>query len=340
MPLIAVLRKARELDVRTLAVWVGTVHGPERGLVEAENVPFHAIPSAKLPRYPSVELLKAPVQYFLAGRMARQIIRRERPDLVVTAGAYVGVPVIRAAAKEGIVCALHQLDWKPTLSNRLVAHICRSVTTSFVYANPPFGPHVKSVHVKTPCRFSGSKMPTSEDAKRTFGIAASRKVIFILGGGTGARAINEAIRDVLDELLVHADVIHSTGKGKATSGLKRPGYHPFELMQEMSMRQAYAASDVVICRAGIGTLSELAALSKASIVVPIPRSHQETNARALQEGIIWLHQTQERCGDALRNAVKDLLTHEVKRNMLGSKLHQLFPTDDGYALAEKWMDGM
>lgn len=336
-PLLAVLRQMRRQDPYAQFAWVGTPNGPEAGLVEAEGVPFYSIPPVRLPRYLSVEWLKLPFRYVEARRMTREIIGHVHPDLIVTAGGYSGVPVIRYAAKEGVPCALHQLDYVTGLSNRAVAGLSSSVTTSFRYSSPPFGSSADSIQIETPCRFSSRTLPTTVDAKKFFGIDSSRPVIFVLGGGTGALAINEALTDVLDELLDHADVLHSTGKGKTVSHVERVGYRSFELMNEDQMLNAYAAADIVISRAGLGTLSELAALQKASVIIPIPNSHQEANARAVEKGIVWLHQTKMGFADALRQVALELLHDESRRKSLGFELHTLLPTDDGSALAERWL---
>jgi UDP-N-acetylglucosamine--N-acetylmuramyl-(pentapeptide) pyrophosphoryl-undecaprenol N-acetylglucosamine transferase len=336
-PLLAVLRRIREKDPTTTFAWAGTTTGPEGALVEAESVPFHAVPVARWPRHPSVEWLKFPFRYFAASRMAQELLATEKPDLVVTAGGYSGVPIIRLATKQGIPSALHQLDFEAGLSNYLVAKICSSVTTSFYYEVSPFGSAVASIQVETPCRFMETDLPTTEEAKNFFGIDLGRPVVFVMGGGTGALPINRALADILDELLLHADVIHATGIGRAVSRVERNGYQAFELMNEDQIRYAYAAADVVVSRAGLGSISELASLKKAAIVIPIPHSHQEANARAVEKGIVWLHQTKTGFSDALRNAVLDLLGDEARCHVLGFELHQLLPTDDGSALAKRWM---
>jgi len=336
-PLVAVLRQMRARDPWAHFAWVGTSTGPEGGLIEAENVSFHALPVAKLPRYLSREIFAFPFRYLAAKRMARRLIEAEKPDVVVTAGGYSGVPIIREAARRGIACALHQLDYEPGLSNRLVANYCRSVTTSFRYSYPPFGVSVLSEEIETPCRFAGVEQPISEEARKKFGIDSDRRVILVIGGGTGALVINQALADILDALLLHADVIHSTGPGKMQMRVERSGYHCFELLNEEQMRHAFAIADIVVARSGLGTLSELAALSKAAIVIPIPNSHQEANARAVERGIVWLHQTTIGFSDAMRNAILDLLKDEARRIALGAEIHHLLPTDTGHALAERWM---
>lgn len=336
-PLIAVLRRMQAMRKGMDCSWIGTAQGPERALVEREGIPFHVLPDAKFPRYPSPRWLTFPVDYARAGKAARNIVAYEAPKLVVSAGGYVGVPMIKAAAKQGIACAIHQLDAEPGLSNRAVAGLCRSVTTSFAYPSPPFGPGVESTRVATPCRFAGVKLPSRSEAADRLGVDATRKIVFVFGGGTGALAINRAVEAVLEELTHEHAVIHSAGKGKSQRTTRR-GYHHFELMDERQMLDAYAVADLVVARAGMGTLSELAALSKAAIIVPMPDTHQEANAKMLEEGIEIIGQHGDDFPERLKHAIRHLLHDAKRRSELGARLHGLLPTDDGTELAERWLE--
>ena len=328
VPLLAVLRKMRVLRPDATFVWAGTPDGPERALVEKEYVPFCAIPVAKIPRYLTLRLAQWPFAYARARWAAEKLIAREQPDLVVSVGGFTSVPVIRAASKKGIPCAIHQLDFLPGLSNRAVARMCKSVTSSFRYEKPAFGWFVKCEQIPTPCRFGNIEVANA---------GKGRPVVLILGGGTGARAINESIDRCVDTLLPLANVIHSTGAGKIESRQNRPGYTVMESLNESSMLESYSAADVVVSRGGMGTLSELAALRKAAIVIPMPETHQEKNASALLEGIVIVRQD-AKAAKNMEQAILSLLKDPARRAALGEKLHELLPTDDGSALAEKWLN--
>lgn len=336
-PLLAVLRRIREARPEAEFAWVGTEYGPEAALVEAEGVAFHALPRAALPRYPSQRWLTFPFDYLKAARMAKRILELERPALVASAGGFMQVPVMREAAKQGIACAVHQLDRVPLLSNKAVAAKCAAVTTSFGYAAPPFG-RVKSIQVATPCRFAKRRVPSREEAAERLGLDPTRPILLVFGGGTGALAINEAVASAIDELLKAAQVVHLTGKGKSVEhALEHPGYKVHDFFNENEMLDAYAAADLVVSRGGFGALSELAALRKAAIVVPIPHSPWVENAEALGDAVRLVKQTEYLGNDLLRN-VKDLLADDVGCQSLGRRLDEALPTDDGSALAGIWLD--
>lgn len=334
-PLLAVARRMKALRPNVEFAWAGTKDGPERDLVERERIPFFVIPTAKLPRSFSLEWFAWLGRYFAAQRAAKDLIDRIKPSLVVGAGGYTQVPVIREATKCGIPCAIHQLDVVPGLSNRAVARKCTSVTTSFSYARPPFG-GVSSDRVSTPCRFAKANVPDKEGAASRFFLEPNEPIVFVVGGGTGAQAINDAIHLAKNELTKIAQIIHATGKGKKGIAQADRRYVVKEFLDEQDTLFAYAAADVVVCRAGMGTLSDAATLQKSVLAIPMPDSHQEKNAQALREGISVLHQTQHLAAE-LTQEIDELLQDSERRKMLGAKLRELLPTDDGKELAERWL---
>lgn len=323
-PLIAIWRQMKHLQPGITAAWVGTPTGPERVIVEAEKIPFMTLPVAKLPRYLSLELLQFPWNYWKASQAAKKVIKQEKPDLVVSVGGYMGTPLILAAKKQGIPCAMHQLDATPGLSNRAIAKYCASVTTTFSYTTSPF--RVPSTQIATPCRFTQAYKPQPEN---------TRLQIFILGGGTGAQGLNQLVAKTKKKLTAFADIVHLAGQGKGQS-IKELGYTQAEFFTEEQMLKAYLEADIVISRAGIGTLSELAALHKATILVPMPNSHQEENVQILGDAVLSVSQQAENAPEQLMKAIgrfKDIDT----RLAYGERLHVALPTDTGEALAKRWL---
>ncbi|MFH1078102.1 MAG: glycosyltransferase [Patescibacteria group bacterium] len=332
-PLIAVMREMRRRQPDLLFAWAGTPDGPERDVLAREHVDFYPISVAKLDRHPSISWLTWPSRYFKARREAWDVIEHVKPSLVASAGGFTGVPVIKAAVKHGVACAIHQLDAEPGLSNKAVASRCGSVTTSFRYdVQPFFG--VKSDRVPTPCRFSHVTLPSREEAAKAFLLDPKLPIVFIVGGGTGAKAVNEAVWSVLDRLLDVTQVIHMTGKGKG-NGLRKPGYVQTEFQDEIGMLNAYTAADLVVSRAGIGSISELAALSKPAIFVPIPGSHQERNTNKIV--VETVKQDAPDFPERLLAKIAEGLHDEECRTKCAKRLHEGFPTDDGSALAERWL---
>ncbi len=336
-PLLAVLRRMRELQPGIEFAWIGTPQGPEAPLIQAEGVPFHALSVAKVTRRPGLNWLTFPFDYLKAAHEAEKILAQEKPDLVVSAGGYTQVPVFRAAFKLRIPCATHQLDYTPLLSNTAVAKMCKLVTTSFDYPKPVFGQKVKSLHVATPCRFAGVPVPERAQAAQTLGYNPDKPLVLVVGGGTGALALNQALLENLDELLGRTQILHLTGKGKMSETLARDNYRAFEFFDETKMLNAYQAATFVVSRGGFGALSELSALSKAAIIIPILDSPQEQNAKALEQGIVEVSQSGH-FATKLKTEILSLLDDASRRQNLGKSLHELLNTDDGTELAQAWLN--
>ncbi len=331
-PLLAVLRKMKAKKRSAEFAWVGTDSGPEKTVIQQEGIPFSSIHVAKLPRFISLRLGTFPIDSIRAMREAQKILHKEKPDLVVSAGAFSSVPLVRKAARQGIKTATHQLDVKPGLSNKLMARVCDMVTTSFKYDNPPFAK--PSTQIATPCRFAGVKMPSQHDALKRLGLDPKKKTVFIFGGGTGAAALNDIVEAMLDELPEDVQLLHLFGRGKG-SAKKRKNYRSGAFFDEIEMKDAYAAADLVVSRAGLGTISELACLKVPAILMPIPNSHQETNADAMPYPVV--RQTESGVSDILVKEITSLLDDEKKKNKITEDAAKRLPTDDGSALADAWL---
>jgi UDP-N-acetylglucosamine--N-acetylmuramyl-(pentapeptide) pyrophosphoryl-undecaprenol N-acetylglucosamine transferase len=339
-PLLAVARALRRLNPAVQIVWIGTPGGPERALVEAEGYRFLTIAVAKFPRYPSIYWLTFPWAAWGAWARAKRLVRELRPTIVVSAGGFTAVPVCRAAKRKGIPCLTHQLDVRPGLANRIIAKSGAIVTTSFTYTEPPFG-RVKTECLPTPTRFSGKRLPSKHDALRSFGLLEDRPTVLVMGGGTGAATLNAFVDRVREPWTEKWNIIHLTGQGKEGSRYEKRDQH-YAVMDFAGdkMLDAYAAADVVVCRAGMGTLSELAALKKAAVLVPISDSHQEDNTRWLEDrkAVRVVAQTDARFDQRIEHELTELFASEGERHALGERLFDVLPTDDGTALAEKVLD--
>jgi len=331
-PLLAVLRYMKKNKPNVEFIWLGTKYGPEKALLQ-KDLPFYDIPTAKLPRYPSFQWLSFPIKYFMAKYIARKILKEEKPDIVVGAGGFTQVPVILSANKQGIPSAIHQLDLVIGMSNKMIARKTISVTTSFDYEERVFPEPVESYQAATPVRFVKNDLVLKDQAAEHFGLDSSKPIIFVMGGGTGALSVNKAIGELLDVLLEHTQIIHSTGRGKKETE-SRPGYFVTEFLSDDSIT-AYSAADIVVTRAGMGAISECSALEKPMILIPLPNSPQEQNAEQLgkQDGALIVHQDVNFTSELL-GAIRRLLKDVYMRDEFVMVAKDVIPTDDGKELAE------
>lgn len=326
-PLIALMQAWKAEDPSAEFVWVGTKDGPEAGLVRAEGIKFLYLPTARLTRYPSYEWATLPWRLLTAFVTAWLVLGRERPSLVACAGGYTGVPLAYAAFLRRIPTWVHQPDAAPLLSVRLIAPVARLITVAWERTARSFPPRKTEV-VGNPVRAS-VRAGAKDRAARAFGLDLRLPTLLVFGGGGGAKWINQMCMDMAPKLAGTANVIHITGTGKLKPAYQRfgPHYHAVEMLAD-GMADALAAADVVFARAGMGTVSELSALRKAAVLVPLPDSQQEGNARPLGEAgaAIVFSQRLVTLGD-LEKAILGLLGDEPRRREMGARLASALPTD-------------
>lgn len=321
-PLLAVAAEWRKRDPEVKISWIGTPSGPEKVLVESAKIEFHALAA---PKFDRTRWWKLPVVPFLllwsCGR-AWRLLTSLQPDLVMSAGAYVSVPVVWMAKLKGIPVWVHELDVIPGLANKLMAKVATKISVTWSESLSAF-PEKKTKVVGAMAR-KFVKVGEQQMARERYGFSADLPTVLVMGGGTGAAKINEMMSIIAPELLKKANVLHLTGKGKMLGSLAAAGanYVAVEFLNE-GMADAYAVADVVVARAGMGTIAELAALGKPTVLIPIPGSQQEANAQALvnrDAGEVIEYLTPQ----TLMQAIDHLLDHPERREELAHNIRGLF----------------
>jgi UDP-N-acetylglucosamine--N-acetylmuramyl-(pentapeptide) pyrophosphoryl-undecaprenol N-acetylglucosamine transferase len=168
-------------------------------------------------------------------------------------------------------------------------------------------------------------LPPHEKALKHFSLDAEYPTLLVLGGGSGALSLNGLVAAALPELTRYMNVLHLTGKGKIPAVAKgQLRYKAVEFLDDMSM--AYSAADLVLCRAGLSTITELSALKKAVLLVPLPGSHQEANALYLSghQAVISVEQTMLTPENLVTFLRGFLFEHRLQQS-LGKQLHELMP---------------
>lgn len=327
-PLLAVWEAWRKIDPSVEAVWVGTARGPEREVVEAQGIPFITLPVARLPRYPSLEWLTTPFTFLFACVKAAMILSLQKVDLVASAGGFTAVPIVYAAKLLGVSVWVHQQDALLTKTTKLTVPFADLVTVAWERNRNDLGDRAKLVgNPVRPSLLKGSH----DRAYEEFKISKHKPTVLVVGGGTGSAWINQSIEQVASELTDVANVIHLTGRWKGIES-KSPDHHVREFVDH-EMADALAVADVVVCRAGLSTITELAALSKAAIIISLPNSPQQANADMVADASILLdqrHTTPHQLLDAIGLLVRD----ESSRRDLGAKMHGKLRTQVADELVE------
>jgi len=283
MPLLAVAEEIKKQEPSAEFLFVGTRKGvPEKELVQNVGMTYRAIFSGKLRRYFSLKNLVDPFLILFGFFQSVFLILKFRPQAILSAGGFVAVPLSLAGWLLGVPIFIHQQDIVPGLANRIIVPLARRITVSFSVSMENFEKK-KTVLTGNPVRpeiFQGKK----EEAVKIFGLEENVPVLLVKGGSTGAKDLNELIFKIIPQLTNFCQIIHLTGPGKMIIGEKadQTRHHQAEfLIKEMA--DVYQVADLVVCRAGLGTLTELSILRKPIILVPIPDSHQEVNAEYFQK---------------------------------------------------------
>jgi len=302
-------------------LWIGTKNGPERAFVENAGIHFTAITAPKFRRYLSWRHLLLPYELVKGCVQALRYVIDHRPDAIVSAGGFVSVPVVWMGWVRKVPSLVHQQDRQLGLANFLMMPCAERFTVTFEESAKHF-PSAKTVRTGNPVR---DLVPT------THAIVVDDHVptVLIFGGGTGAQGINAL---VTADLCDFANVIHVTGKGKAgNTTFRHARYFSYELLGE-EMKEALHVADVVVCRAGLGTITELAALKKPAMVIPLPGTHQEKNAEVLRVRDAAVVRDQAALTPALfttevRSLVQDKQRQKIVAEHIG-KLHSPHAAQD------------
>jgi UDP-N-acetylglucosamine--N-acetylmuramyl-(pentapeptide) pyrophosphoryl-undecaprenol N-acetylglucosamine transferase len=318
IPLIAIKEELEAGGEKHEFLWVGTKNGPEKDFVQSQDIEYKGIYSGKLRRYFSLKNITDIALIKLGFFESLGIIKKFKPDVIISAGSFVSFPVVLAGWILRRPALIHQLDIRPGLANKLMAPFAKKITVGFEKSLKDY-PAKKTTWTGNPIRSSLKTSLSSEDIKEKFGLEDDLPTLLILGGGTGALHINKLVEDSLDELVKFCQIIHVTGKGKLNKNLKHKRYHVFGFLNNLP--EAYKVSDGVVSRAGLGTLSELAILGKSSLIMPMPDSHQEENADIyLEAGAILLANQRKLTSEefvvkAKKIMYNDSLRWEFKENM-------------------------
>jgi UDP-N-acetylglucosamine--N-acetylmuramyl-(pentapeptide) pyrophosphoryl-undecaprenol N-acetylglucosamine transferase len=293
-PALAVATQLKK-EYRAEILYLGSDDGLETELAPAAGFPFTVIKAGKLRRYVSWQTFSGVARVPIGMAQAVNIVRKFRPDVVFTSGGYVAVPAGLAARLNGVPLLMHQQDVPPNLSNKLLAPLATRISVAFADSLTYFPLH-KTLQLGNPVRqeILDIRQVSPQDARRQLGLNPDIPVLLVTGGSQGARRLNQVVCQVLPELLPYCQILQISGKQlfaetqqlseQSMANLETDTQRRYRLVAYMNeeMPAALQAAELVLCRSGAATLSELAVLGKPSILVPLPpaigSSPQEANA--------------------------------------------------------------
>jgi UDP-N-acetylglucosamine--N-acetylmuramyl-(pentapeptide) pyrophosphoryl-undecaprenol N-acetylglucosamine transferase len=340
-PVLAVATELRTRVPDVELLYIASHGGVEGTLAADEGIPFVGVATGKLRRYWDTQNFMDLLHIARGTAQSLGHVRAFRPDVAIGAGGFASVPPLAAAGLLRVPVLIHQQDVVPGLANRLLVPFARRITVALpgsLRAFPRGRTTVRGNPVRP--RVLEGRAP---EGFRLLGLDPTVPLVVVTGGGTGALGLNRIVAEAAPRLVQHCQVLHLTGAGR---GVAVPDLGPRYQQREFlvgEMPHALAAATLVITRAGMGTLSELAALGKPSIIVPMPGTHQDANARAFVKAraAVMLDQRRLSARD-LTAAVRDLLNDESHRRTMGEAIRRLMPAgaaadiaDDVLALARR-----
>lgn len=301
-----------------------------------EKVPEHGYPIEGLwisgiQRKLSADNLAFPLKLASSIWKARKIVKRFRPDVVIGVGGYASGPLLYAAASMDIPCLIQEQNSYAGLTNKWLASKATTICVAYD-GMEKFFPANKIVVTGNPVRSDISDLKAKiEKAKSFFNLDAHKPTLLIIGGSLGARTINQAVFAGLDQLEAAGfQWIWQTGRFYYPDILKqlqqsgKDTNQVFEFVREMDL--AYAASDIIISRAGALSISELCLVGKPVVFVPSPNvaeDHQTKNAMALVSKAAARMVTDRQAPQDLINTVLELWSKEEERAQLGINIATL-----------------
>ncbi|MFH1714379.1 MAG: undecaprenyldiphospho-muramoylpentapeptide beta-N-acetylglucosaminyltransferase [Candidatus Nealsonbacteria bacterium] len=299
-PIIAVCREIRKMYSKEKLefFFIGPDDNFSDLLLSGEGIKIRNVLSGKIRRYGKwnvffQNLFDVAVKIPIGVIQSFFLIFFMSPDVVFSRGGFGSIPAVLASKILLIPVYIHESDVIPGVATKFLSRFAKEIFVSF--PKTEYFPIKKTFVTGNPIRkelLTGSL----KEARKLFKLQSKKPVILVLGGSQGAQRINDKILEVLPDLLDKFEIIHQCGEknfrqvreeSKVVASLEiLKSYHLFPFLREPEIREAYAASNLIISRSGSGSIFEIAAIAKPSILIPLPESaqnHQVENAYAFSE---------------------------------------------------------
>jgi len=323
-PGIALADEIKKREATSQVLFVGTASGLETKIIPSHGMDLKLIEASGIKGKSFKDFLKSILKIPLGFFQAMKILLSFNPDIVVGVGGYASGPTVLCAALMLFPTIILEQNFYPGLTNRILSKVVKKVGINFESSEQFFRKN-KVIVTGNPVRkdlLKGSK----EEAMRLWDMRGDRFTLFVFGGSQGAGRINQCVVQalpMLEEFSEILQIIHQTGKADfdfVKESYRKSKIRAYVTPYIQEMNHAYAIADLVLCRAGAITLSEIAACGKASILVPFPyaaNNHQELNARAFVDcGGALMILDRELSGETLSQTVIGLMMNRDKINEL------------------------
>jgi UDP-N-acetylglucosamine--N-acetylmuramyl-(pentapeptide) pyrophosphoryl-undecaprenol N-acetylglucosamine transferase len=340
-PAISIANALKKLHPQAEFLFVGAL-----GRIEMEKVPeagyeIRGLPVSGFQRKLTLRNISFFFKLIRSMRMATRIIKTFDPDVVVGVGGYASGPILKAASRKGIPTLIQEQNSYAGVTNKLLAKDAEKICVAYSGMERYF-PAEKILLTGNPIRQDLILAPEErKNSLASFGLRADRKTILLIGGSLGARTLNDSIRRHLEQLSREdIQLIWQTGKYYYEEAVKAWEAYRAENIKVMAfiteMNRAFQVADLIISRAGAGTISELCLVGKPVILVPSPNvaeDHQTRNARSLTDQKAAVLVPDEEARKDLVRVALDLVKDEVRSNVLSENIRRLAISDSAEKIA-------
>ncbi|MBR5203837.1 MAG: undecaprenyldiphospho-muramoylpentapeptide beta-N-acetylglucosaminyltransferase [Bacteroidaceae bacterium] len=343
-PAVSIANAIKELRPDTDILFVGAEGRMEMHRVPAAGYPIKGLPVAGFDRKNLLKNIPVLIKLFKSQRLARKIVKDFGPHAAVGVGGYASGPTLKVAGSMGIPTLLQEQNSYAGVTNKLLAKDAKKICVAYEGMERFFDKD-KIILTGNPVRQGlRNHQTTREEAIASFGLDPDKRTVLILGGSLGARTINQCLMNHLDKVKTSGvQFIWQTGKiyiDEARAAVAQAGELPMLHVTDFisDMATAYSAADLVISRAGAGSISEFCLLQKPVILVPSPNvseDHQTKNALALVNKNAALYVKDAEANDQLLDKAIDAVNQPELLKNLSKNIAELAFTDSANVIAKE-----
>lgn len=332
-PALAIADEVMKNEADSSIKFVGAKGKMEEKVVPENNYNIELIEVVGLNRKNMLKNLNFIIKYYASLSRCKKIIKDFKPDVVIGTGGYVTGPVVSSAVSLGIPSIIQEGNSYPGKVIKYLSPKVNKVIVNFKETKNYLKRKDNVVQISYPVR-SKIKSINKEDALRFFGIRNGFKTVFVFGGSQGSKAINDVLEMNLEKLIRgNINVIWQTGSASFERLFNKFGdfkdrVKVYGFINDMG--KAYAASDLVVCRAGISSIMELSLTAKPAILIPYPyaaENHQELNAKALvnRESAVMIRE--DKISEILIDEIKTIISDDEKLQRLSNNISKIYDID-------------
>lgn len=353
LPAVAVIEELHRRHISINALWIGSHSGVERSIAAEQRIPFVPIQTGKLRRYIAMQTVTDALRVPIGIVQAWRRIRTFAPDVIYSTGGAVSVPSVIAGHRIAPVIT-HEQTAQIGIANKTAARFASTFAVGFEQtAVRARAYHKYVVTTGNPVRASLASGSRARGFER-YGFTSDLPVVYVTGGARGASPLNHRIEQLLGKILDHVQMVHQIGPASANDDLARltelrnalplhqaRRYIPIDFVRS-ELPDLYAIADLVIGRAGAGTISELGYMGLPSVLIPLPGTwgdEQRKNARVLGDvgAAVVIEQT-EATPARLKSEILGLTGSGARREAMAAAARSTSRPDAASRLVDEILD--